>query len=120
MPHAVPSTPPVESPKLFESAPWSSTNARGYTIPEIDYGTPRPIKVIAVGAGISGIALAHAVATSGPGIELQAYEIADNYSGTWHWNIYDGVRCGEFPCVPKVFLDSPCPTLQTSRRTTTS
>lgn len=104
MPHLVPCITPVEPPKLFESAAWSSTNLRGYTIPEIDYGTLRPIKVIAVGAGISGIALAHAVATSGPGIELQAYEIADNYSGTWHWNTYDGVRCGKLPRVPKALL----------------
>jgi hypothetical protein len=97
MPHAVSSTSSVEPPKLFESPPWSATNDRGYSIPEVDYGTPRPIKVIAVGAGISGIALAHAVATSGPGIELQAYDIASDYSGTWHWNTYDGVRCGELP-----------------------
>jgi hypothetical protein len=55
---------------------WPSTNARGYTIPEQPAGTLHHRKVICVGAGISGICLAHEVDTKGSNLDLTIYEVA--------------------------------------------
>jgi hypothetical protein len=78
---------------------WPTINERGYEIPNEPFGTVsffshlaialplsgkltiiqlKPIKVIAIGAGISGISLAHAVSTQGPLIDLKIYELGDD------------------------------------------
>lgn len=79
---------------------WPSENARGYKIPDQVFGTVRmllymskelmltefqlkPLKVIAIGAGISGICLAHDVQERGPGIDLTIYEMGSDVGGTW-------------------------------------
>lgn len=46
----------------------------------------RPIKVIAIGAGISGICLAHEVQNNGQMIDLTIYEMGSDVGGTWFWN----------------------------------
>ncbi|KAJ6582825.1 FAD/NAD-P-binding domain-containing protein [Mycena sp. CBHHK59/15] len=53
----------------------------------------RPIKVIAIGAGMSGISLAHDVQENGENIALTIYEMAPDVGGTWFWNKYPGIRC---------------------------
>ncbi|KAJ7184364.1 FAD/NAD-P-binding domain-containing protein [Mycena filopes] len=78
---------------MGESPPWPSENERGYRIPDLEYGTLRPLKVISIGAGISGISLAHDVQKDGENIQLTIYEMASDVGGTWHWNKYPGVRC---------------------------
>lgn len=55
---------------------WPSTNARGYSIPDQPCGTLHHRKVICVGAGISGICLAHYVDTIGQNLDLTIYEVA--------------------------------------------
>ncbi|THV00416.1 FAD/NAD-P-binding domain-containing protein [Dendrothele bispora CBS 962.96] len=72
---------------------WPSKNLRGYEIPEQRFGTLRSIKVIAIGAGISGICLAHDVQDNGENIDLTIYEMGSGYAGTWFWNKYPGCRC---------------------------
>lgn len=92
---------------------WPSENARGYKIPDQVFGTVsysiyvegtdannagsssqlKPLKVIAIGAGISGISLAHDVQERGPGIDLTIYEMGSDVGGTWFWNKYPGCRC---------------------------
>jgi len=44
------------------------------------------IKVVAIGAGISGICLAHDVQDHGENIELTIYEMGNGFGGTWFWN----------------------------------
>ncbi|KAJ7273075.1 hypothetical protein C8J57DRAFT_1506626 [Mycena rebaudengoi] len=67
---------------------WPTRNERGYDIPDLPYGTLRPIKVIGIGAEMSGISLAHDVQEDGKNIELTIY------GRTWFWNKYPGLRCG--------------------------
>ncbi|KAK0246370.1 FAD/NAD-P-binding domain-containing protein [Armillaria nabsnona] len=73
--------------------PWPSVNARGYRIPEQLFGDIKSIKVIAIGAGISGICLAHDVQERGKNIDLTIYEMGSDVGGTWFWNQYPGCRC---------------------------
>lgn len=56
--------------------PWPSRNERGYEIPDQVCGTMHHRKVICVGAGISGICLAHEIDTKGTNLDLQVYEVA--------------------------------------------
>jgi cation diffusion facilitator CzcD-associated flavoprotein CzcO len=50
------------------------------------HGQLLPIKVIAIGAGIGGISLAHDVQEDGRNIQLTIYEMAPDVGGTWFWN----------------------------------
>ncbi|EXJ82770.1 hypothetical protein A1O3_06585 [Capronia epimyces CBS 606.96] len=51
------------------------------------------LKVAVVGAGISGITAGILLPEKVPGIDLVIYERHDDLGGTWHTNIYPGVRC---------------------------
>ncbi|KAJ7063538.1 FAD/NAD-P-binding domain-containing protein [Mycena amicta] len=77
----------------MDDAPWPTENARGYRIPDVPFGSIRPMKIIAIGAGISGISLAHDVQQDGVNLELTIYELAPDVGGTWYWNRYPGIRC---------------------------
>ncbi|KAJ3998549.1 FAD/NAD-P-binding domain-containing protein [Lentinula boryana] len=59
---------------------WPSENGRGYQIPDQRFGTIHPLKIIAIGAGISGISLAHDVQEHGEQIELTIYEMGTDMS----------------------------------------
>ncbi|KAJ3870311.1 FAD/NAD-P-binding domain-containing protein [Lentinula novae-zelandiae] len=83
---------------------WPSENERGYRIPVQRFGTIHPIKVVAIGAGISGISLAHDIQQCGEKVELTIYEMGKDVGGTWFWNqdlsfflhpphLYPGCRC---------------------------
>ncbi|KAJ4499439.1 FAD/NAD-P-binding domain-containing protein [Lentinula lateritia] len=72
---------------------WPSENERGYRIPVQRFGTIHPIKVVAIGAGISGISLAHDIQQCGEKVELTIYEMGKDVGGTWFWNQYPGCRC---------------------------
>ncbi|KAF9076089.1 FAD/NAD-P-binding domain-containing protein, partial [Rhodocollybia butyracea] len=72
---------------------WPSENERGYHIPNQRFGTIHSIKIIAIGAGISGISLAHDVQEHGENIDLTIYEMGGDVGGTWLWNKYPGCRC---------------------------
>ncbi|KAJ6009150.1 hypothetical protein N7499_000896 [Penicillium canescens] len=54
---------------------------------------PRPLKVIYVGAGVSGILAAIQFPKHVPGIELAIYEKNPDLGGTWFENRYPGCAC---------------------------
>ncbi|KAF5385429.1 hypothetical protein D9757_005446 [Collybiopsis confluens] len=93
----------------IQAMPWPSTNDRGYCIPDQCFGTvQQAIKVIAIGAGISGISLAHDVQEYGELIELTIYEMGPSCGGTWFWNQYPGLAC-DVPSVNYQMSWSPNP-----------
>lgn len=77
---------------LAQSLDWPRTNERGYEILEQPSGTHARKRVIAVGAGVTGICLAK-FCESVPELELQIYEKNDEVSGTWWENRYPGCGC---------------------------
>lgn len=79
----------------------------GHTQPEADSSTPiyisercvdepRPLKVIYIGAGISGIVGAIEFLKRIPDLELVIYEKNPEIGGTWYENRYPGCACGKF------------------------
>jgi cation diffusion facilitator CzcD-associated flavoprotein CzcO len=57
----------------------------------------RPIKVICLGAGMSGIAVGCLFPQHIPNLELTIYEKNADVGGTWFENHYPGLRPGETP-----------------------
>jgi len=53
----------------------------------------RPIRVVVIGAGISGILASIRFPQRIPNIELQVYEKNDDVGGTWYENRYPGCAC---------------------------
>jgi heterodisulfide reductase subunit A-like polyferredoxin len=56
---------------------------------------PRPLKVIYIGAGISGILAAIKFREAVPDLDLTIYEKNPELGGTWYENQYPGCACGE-------------------------
>lgn len=56
---------------------------------------PRPLKVIYIGAGISGILAAIKFREAVPNLNLTIYEKNPELGGTWYENRYPGCACGE-------------------------
>lgn len=56
-------------------------------------GDARPVRILGVGAGFSGIGFAIQVASKLPNSTIQIYEKADQLGGVWHANRYPGVAC---------------------------
>ncbi|KAH8686321.1 hypothetical protein BGZ61DRAFT_355017 [Ilyonectria robusta] len=54
---------------------------------------PRPLKVIYIGAGVSGIIAAIQFRKLVPSIDLAIYEKNPEIGGTWYENVYPGVAC---------------------------
>lgn len=59
---------------------------------EIDYA--RPMKVIVIGARISGILAGVRFPRRIPNLELVIYDKKPEVGGTWYENKYPGVACG--------------------------
>lgn len=53
--------------------------------------TPPVVDVIGVGAGFSGLYLAHRLTTAG--WTFAGFEAGPSVGGTWFWNTYPGARC---------------------------
>ncbi|KAL1841261.1 hypothetical protein VTJ49DRAFT_7263 [Mycothermus thermophilus] len=66
-----------------------------YTIREQPLGTPRHVRIIAIGAGASGINLLRALRLGLPAgsYSVVVYEKNANVGGTWLENRYPGCRC---------------------------
>ncbi|KAF9889079.1 hypothetical protein FE257_008056 [Aspergillus nanangensis] len=77
----------------FDSLPdrygWPRQNSSGYRIKEQLCGTERPLRVISLGAGVSGINLAKLLPGKVNNIALTIYEKNPEVGGTW----YPGVAC---------------------------
>ncbi|GKT83440.1 phenylacetone monooxygenase [Colletotrichum tofieldiae] len=66
-----------------------------YTIREAPFGTPRPIRIIGVGAGASGINLIRTLRNTlgASTYEVVVYEKNADVGGTWFENRYPGCKC---------------------------
>lgn len=70
---------------------WRGVDDVAYALSQLSLFTPRPIKIVAVGAGLSGLAIAHAVEYGLlPGAELTIFEKNSAIGGTWFENRYPG------------------------------
>lgn len=78
---------------------------------------PRTVKVIVVGAGISGIIAGIRFPQRIPNLELVIYDKNEDIGGTWFENRYPGVACGMSICVATL---QKLLTSQTSRPIRTS
>jgi cation diffusion facilitator CzcD-associated flavoprotein CzcO len=58
----------------------------------------RPMRVVCIGAGISGIITAIRFSQKLPNVELRIYEKNMDIGGTWYENKYPGCACGLSPC----------------------
>ncbi|KAL5366664.1 hypothetical protein BJX96DRAFT_44220 [Aspergillus floccosus] len=71
----------------------ATRNETRYTVQENPLGLTRPLRVIAIGAGASGLNLAHQVNKHMSNIELMIYEKNPDVGGTWYENRYPGCAC---------------------------
>lgn len=59
-----------------------------YQIADIPLGQPRPIRVIGIGAGASGINLARQIDLRMQNVDYVVYEKNSDVGGTWFENTY--------------------------------
>ncbi|KIW78333.1 hypothetical protein Z517_08168 [Fonsecaea pedrosoi CBS 271.37] len=72
---------------------WPRQSANGYRIQEQLSGTERPIRIIHVGAGASGICFSKFAAESLHNAEWVCYDKNADIGGTWLENRYPGCAC---------------------------
>lgn len=64
-----------------------------YTVVDQPLGTSKPIRIVCIGAGVSGINLLRTLRLNLTDYEVQVYEKNENVGGTWFENRYPGCRC---------------------------
>lgn len=69
--------------ELADRCGWPRQNERGYRIQEELFGHERPIRVIHVGAGISGICMAKFLPQMLNNASLVCYDMNNDIGGTW-------------------------------------
>ncbi|KAH8689342.1 FAD/NAD-P-binding domain-containing protein [Talaromyces proteolyticus] len=79
--------------KLPDEYSWPRENGNGYRIREMPCGSERPIRVVSLGAGVSGINLAKILPEKVNNLKLVIYEKNPEVGGTWYENKYPGVAC---------------------------
>ncbi|GME64935.1 hypothetical protein GTA08_BOTSDO02290 [Neofusicoccum parvum] len=86
----------------------SSRVSEGYEISNTTLFDPanRPVKVIGIGAGVSGLMMAYKIQTECENVELKIYEKNPNVGGTWFENRYPGC---DVPAHAYVFPWAPNP-----------
>ena len=82
-------------PSLGEATEaYKERDGLAYALSQVPMGACRPIKVIAVGAGFSGLAFARHVETGRlRNVKLTIYEKNASVGGTWYENRYPGSVC---------------------------
>lgn len=85
--HTISDSKPLETDTQSENYhnETSSDNAKEHPL-----GTMRPVKVISIGAGVSGINMARALKRHGTNIEHIVYDKNPEVGGTWFENCYPG------------------------------
>ncbi|KAI0635260.1 hypothetical protein C8Q77DRAFT_1054047 [Trametes polyzona] len=73
--------------------PQETSSPEPYTLGDFCIDEYRPIKVIVIGAGFSGIAAGIRFPQKVPNVELVIYEKGARIGGTWHNNNYPGLAC---------------------------
>lgn len=76
-------TPLVNPVDPVDKFGWPRENARGYQICEQPYGTDRALRVIHIGAGISGICMAKFLPETLHNVTLVCYDRNNDVGGTW-------------------------------------
>lgn len=81
----------IQTPKWDYSQPGSA----GYDIPDTTFDDPanRPIKIISIGAGLTGILNAYQLQKHCQNVEHVIYEKNADIGGTWLENRYPGCAC---------------------------
>ncbi|KAM0747815.1 putative flavin-binding monooxygenase [Meredithblackwellia eburnea MCA 4105] len=69
------------------------SNSKAYKVHEKELFAPRPIKVVCIGAGLSGIFLGARLPMLTENVELVIYEKNPEVGGTWYENKYPGAAC---------------------------
>ncbi|KAK4170201.1 hypothetical protein QBC43DRAFT_1770 [Cladorrhinum sp. PSN259] len=64
-----------------------------YTVQEQPLGSTRPIRIVGIGAGASGLNLIRTLRLNLADFEVVVYEKNANVGGTWFENLYPGCRC---------------------------
>ncbi|QSZ36642.1 hypothetical protein DSL72_006523 [Monilinia vaccinii-corymbosi] len=78
-----------------QSTASSNMPVDGYQIPDITFCDPknRRLKVLTIGAGISGIMMAYHIQKQCQNVEHVIYERNPDIGGTWYGNRYPGAAC---------------------------
>ncbi|KAK0723979.1 hypothetical protein B0T21DRAFT_403869 [Apiosordaria backusii] len=82
--------------------------SRTFTLKDTPVENFRPLRVIVVGAGFSGILAAIRIPERLRNVELVVYEKADGVGGVWHANRYPGVAC-DIPSYSYQYTFAPNP-----------
>ncbi|PVH89057.1 flavin-binding monooxygenase-like protein [Cadophora sp. DSE1049] len=77
------------------SSAGTSGHSNGYQIPNITFRAPenRKMKVLTIGAGVSGIMMAYKIQKQCQNVEHVIYEKNEDIGGTWLENRYPGAAC---------------------------
>lgn len=67
---------------------WVNTSETGYQIDEIPSGVKKPLRVIVVGAGASGISFAKFAKDRLENVDVTIYDKNEDVGGTWIENVY--------------------------------
>ncbi|PQE11649.1 phenylacetone monooxygenase protein [Rutstroemia sp. NJR-2017a WRK4] len=79
-----------DAPTSSQQVPGSKADMHGYTVKEQPLGTLRPVRVIIIGAGVSGINLARTLKQQTVRVEHVIYDKNPDVGGTWYENCYPG------------------------------
>ena len=82
---------------------WNRQSKAKTIISERSIDEPRPIKMIYIGAGVSGIVGAIEFIKRVPNLQLVIYEKNPEVGGTWFENRYPGCACGKSRVQPIEF-----------------
>lgn len=90
---------PLYAPTMNRNHP-HTTNGHGashhpasYTVREQPLGTPKPLRIVCIGAGVSGINLLRTLRLNLTAYAAVVYEKNADVGGTWFENRYPGCRC---------------------------
>ncbi|KAH7308922.1 putative monooxygenase [Stachybotrys elegans] len=78
---------------IGHNAASAANGEQAYTIEENVLGHSRPLRVICIGAGATGLDLAYKMERHLKSFELQIYEKNPELGGTWFENTYPGCAC---------------------------
>jgi hypothetical protein len=82
---------PGEAKLGYATEAYKERDALAYALSRVPMGTPRPLRIIAAGAGFGGVGLARAVRVGEiPDATLTVYEKDAGIGGTWYENRYPG------------------------------
>lgn len=90
----------LEAPSMNTCSPYTNNNsaslgpnATAYTVREQPLGTPKPLRIICIGAGVSGINLLRTLRLNLTSYSAVVYEKNAGVGGTWFENRYPGCAC---------------------------